>query len=259
MFKRHQNVGLGAGIATLAVSALLAASPASAVSLEARNSEETELRTTMTALGVDAADQDALIDKSNSGIAWDSFAGAEPTESTTAERDGYRVTTDRFADGSVIETGIELGREATAAELAAMIAEAALYLEPEYDGDYVLERATAEGVVAPMASGIDNCRFGYSAGVRYADNCHVYYHGISASNSFDANYQQWSGGSSAQYIAGSAKFVSLPVGVSNEQVNTYDGGTRIRYSFNTHMAGWGNVPGFLQLKVTSTSAVVTYG
>ncbi|WJM15763.1 hypothetical protein [Microbacterium arborescens] len=69
MFKRHQKVGLGAGIATLAVSALLVASPASAVSLEVPDSGETELRTTMTALGVDAADQDALIDKSNSGIA----------------------------------------------------------------------------------------------------------------------------------------------------------------------------------------------
>lgn len=214
----------------------------------------------MSALGVTATDQSALIDKTNTGVAWDSFAGAEPTESVTEVRDGYLVTTDRFADGSVIETGIEVGREATAAELEVMVAEAAPFLDPAYEGDYVVERAAAgEGIITPMASGINSCRFGNSAGVRYADNCHVYYHGISASSSFDANYQQWSRGSSAQYIAGTAKFVSLPIGVSNEQVNTYDNGTRIRYSFNTHVAGWGNIPGFLQLKVTPTSAVVTYG
>ncbi|WP_136024474.1 MULTISPECIES: hypothetical protein [unclassified Microbacterium] len=207
----------------------------------------------MSTVAVDPDTQDALVQKLEDGVLWDSMTGEAPVDVETEVRDGYTVTTEHFADGSVTETGQEIGQEATQAELAAMVAAAAPFLDDGYTGDYTVTPLTSR------ASGITSCKFGYSAGVRYASNCHIYYHGVTASNSFKANYQQWSGGSKAQYINGTAQFVSVTMTVSNEAVNTYDNGTRIRYSFTTGLAGWGSIPGYLQLKVTPTGTAVTYG
>jgi len=118
--------------------------------------------------------------------------------------------------------------------------------------DHVVEVVDPAGV-STMAHGIDNCRFGYSAGVRYADNCHVYYHGITWSNSFYANYQQWSTSSAAQYIGGTAQVVSV-LGVPNEQVLSRNNGREIRHSFNLSGGGWGNTPFWLDLRTTPTNA-----
>lgn len=237
------------GLAT----ALVVAAPASASGSSISLDEEANLRVALQDADLSPVVQDQLIQKTRDGISWDSVDGSAPVSTETEVKDGYEVTTSYFADGSVTETGVEVGREATPAELVTMVANAAPFLEEDYSGDYVVDRMSAR------ASGIDSCTFGYAAGVRYATGCHIFYHGITASNSFKADYQQWSGGSSTQYINGTAQFVSAVQTVSNEQVNSIDGGTGIRYSFNTALAGWGSIPGFLQLKVSSGGTLVTYG
>lgn len=246
-------LNMSCATAAALTAALFVGAPAHAAGSELSGTEEQEVRAALSAVAVDADTQDALVQKIEDGVLWDSMTGDAPVDVETEVRDGYTVTTEHFADGSVTETGQEIGREATPAELAAMVAAAAPFLEDGYAGDYTVTPITTR------ASGITSCKFGYSAGVRYASNCHIYYHGVTASNSFKANYQQWSGGSKAQYINGTAQFVSLTMTVSNEKVNTYDNGTRIRYSFTTGLAGWGSIPGYLQLKVTPTGTAVTYG
>lgn len=181
----------------------------------------------------------------------DSLSGEEAVATETHEKDGYRVTTQTFADGSESVTGVEIGVEATPAQLAQMVAEAEPYVPDEYDG--------GGPIAVPMATGIDQCTYGNSAGVHYAQNCHVYYHGISWSSSFRANYQQWSGGSGAQYINGTYNTVTFTGCISQEEVVSMDSGTRVRYRFNFMPACWASVPFWLDLKVTSTSAYATYG
>ncbi len=238
----------------VALSAVLfVGAPAHAAGSDLSSTNEQAIREALSTVAVDPDTQDALVQKLEDGVLWDSMTGEAPVDVETEVRDGYTVTTEHFADGSVTETGQEIGQEATQAELAAMVAAAAPFLDDGYTGDYTVTPLTSR------ASGITSCKFGYSAGVRYASNCHIYYHGVTASNSFKANYQQWSGGSKAQYINGTAQFVSVTMTVSNEAVNTYDNGTRIRYSFTTGLAGWGSIPGYLQLKVTPTGTAVTYG
>lgn len=185
----------------------------------------------------------------------DSLTGEEAVTTETLETDGYRVTTQTFADGSEAVTGVEIGVEATPAQLAQMIAAAEPYVPDEYDG--------GGPVVVPMATGIDQCTYGNSAGVYYSENCHVYYHGISWSSSFYANYQQWrggsAGGSAAQYIEGTHNTVTFTGCVNDEEVLSMDSGTRVRYRFNFQPACTASVPFYLDLKVTPTSVWAEWG
>jgi len=196
----------------------------------------------------------ALVAQYAQGIPFESETGAAPVERVTTIENGYEITTNTFSDGSKSVLGIELGVEASPSELEAMILEAEPFMDPDYDGDSIIVRPS----IMPMNTGISGCTTGTSAGISYWNNCHIYYHGITASNSFDANYQRGANHASAQYIAGTAKFVSFTMTVSNENVNVYNG-NRIRYSFNTSLNGIGNIPGYLQLTVSPTSATVQRG
>jgi hypothetical protein len=179
-----------------------------------------------------------------------------PVSTQVRIEDGYSVSIDALADGSVGETGNEIGRPATPDEVMMMQARARPLASPYYHGDPV----DHEDLIQPDATvGITSCVRGRNAGVVYAQNCHVHCNGVTASNSFNASYQQHPGGGKAQYIDGTAEFVSLVQSVDDEHVDVYDNGSRIRCSFSTSLNGFGNIPGFLQLKVTGTGAYVSRG
>jgi hypothetical protein len=218
--------------------------------------DDAALRKHMRSLGISADVQQHLVEKLTTGEPLDSMTGHAPVSTEVSIEGGYRVTTDTYADGSVGKTGYELGRPATRDELERMEVAAAPFASPAYRGDSIDHQT----VITPDASvGITGCMRGRDGGVVYAQNCHIYYNGVSASNSFDANYQQYPGVGKAQYIEGTAKFVSFVVSVSNEHVDVYDDGSRIRYSFTTSFNGLGSIPGFLQLEVTGSGAHVTRG
>lgn len=118
--------------------------------------------------------------------------------------------------------------------------------------EYGVEIGVPEGTMQARGAGISNCKTGSNAGVKFGQNCHVYYHGINWSSSFDADYSSWSSGASATYRAATAKTVSW-LGVSNEKVTkTSSSSSRIRYSLNLSAAGWGNTPFWLDMSVTSS-------
>lgn len=172
---------------------------------------------------------------------------ATVTATTTEDRDGYRVTTLQLSDGTTAESGVEIGVEATAEQLRRMIENAAAFVPEEFDGmSSTPERSDDE---PGRATGVDQCIHGTGASVKYAENCHVYYHGISRSSSFRANYQQWRNSAAAQYISGSRNTVSYVGSVSDELVlNTSQ--SRIRYQYNYHPAAIGTVAIWLDLVVT---------
>jgi hypothetical protein len=235
---------------------LALAQPASAAPSAGRSFDDAALRQHMSELGMDTNVQQRLIGKLRAGQSVDSMTATTPVSTNVWIRDGYTVSIDTYADGSVGETGYEIGRPATPDEVRTMQAAATPFASPSYRGDSVDHRSS----IRPDATvGITNCMRGRNAGVVYAQSCHVYYNGVSASNSFDANYQQYAGGGKAQYIDGTAKYVSFVTTVGNEHVDVYDNGSRIRYSFSTSFDGIGSIPGFLQLKVTGTGTHVTRG
>lgn len=207
--------------------------------------------------GVAKADRTALLVKAKSGQPWESVGG-KPVSVEGAIEDGYRTKLYRFSDGSVVKTGVQEGQEATAEELAIMVAEAAPYVNgSRVPGKPI--RVENGGLIQPRGTGFRGCTYGQSAGVFYGSNCHVYYEGISWSSAFKANYQRWRGGSGAQYVNGTRYTIAWTLTVDNEAVHSMQSGTRIQYSMNLHPARWGNIPFFLDFKVTSTSAYATYG
>lgn len=215
---------------------------------------ESQLSGSFDTLKIEADEREALIAHYAQGIPFESETGATPVERVTTVENGYEVTTNTFSDGSKSVLGIELGVEASAGELEAMILEAEPFMDPDYDGYSIVVRPS----ITPINTGISRCTTGTSAEISYWNNCHIYYHGITAPKSFDANYQRGANYSSAQYVAGTAKFVSFTTSVSNENVNVYNG-NRTRYFFNTSFNGFGNIPGYLQLTVSPTGAAVERG
>lgn len=204
-------------------------------------------------LGVSAVQRDALMRKLDDGIPWDSATGTDPQRTVLFESDGFSVTREYFADGSVTEYGIEIGVPATAAELARMISEAA----PFIPSTGAATQQTSQ--VSPMATGIRYCTTGVSAGVFYASNCEVYYHGISWSSAFRANYQRWASGAAAQYVNASAFTIAYTLCVTSENVYSLESNTRIRYAITLAPACIGNIPFWLDLKVSPSTAYATYG
>ena len=243
-------------LSVLALStAIVAPAQASSLDVSARPDAITEstIRADLEQLGVSEAQRDALVDKLDRGIPWESVAGADPVSSEALVKDGFNVTREYFSDGSVSEVGVEIGTPATEAQLKRMISEAP-------NG----ATATIAGVspsqqVSPMATGIQSCTYGSSAGVFYASNCEVYYHGISWSSAFNANYQRYSSGAAAQYLPATAHTVAFTLRVTSESVDSLEGNTRIRYSITLAPGCLGNIPFFLDLKVSSSTASATTG
>lgn len=252
MLKSRSKIVIGAAVACLGIGGLV--SPAVAAPTGAQN--DAELSATAAALegaDVSSAVQSGLLEKVERGELWDAATAAAPVSTDSRVDGSYQVTRDTYADGSYTEVGVEQGVEVFGDELAEIVERAKPYAaENGVVPDRVVEEV-ASGGVSTMAAGVENCRFGYSAGVRYADNCHVYYHGITWSNSFDANYQQWSTSSAAQYIEGTAQVVSI-LAVSNENVLSRENGREIRHQFNLSGGGWGNTPFWLDLRTTPTNA-----
>jgi hypothetical protein len=214
--------------AVASVSALLATSliagPASAVTPTVSAQQASELQSRMVDLGVKSSDVEDLTRTVAAGQRLDAeVPGTAPVSTSERTEGGYRVTTDRFEDGSVNEYGIEVG--------------------------------TPEDAPTTNGQGISGCTYGSNGGVKYGQNCHVYFHGINWSSSFNADWSSWSGGSSATYRSATAKTVSW-LSVGNEKVSKIESGTRIRYSLNLSAAGWGNTPFWLDMKVNSSGAHV---
>lgn len=250
---------LSIATATLASAILiapLAGSPAKADTQPGSSADETMLRLQLNNAGVDPEFHDSLVSTALAGGQWEAATGVAPISTDTFESEGYLVTVHEFSDGSRFETGVEIGIPATPQQLEVIVAEARPFvLGTEKTGRGGL---LGDGVqVAPLATGITGCTYGTSAGVYYANNCHVYYNGINWSSSFEANYQRWSGNAKAQYRAGTAQTVSW-LSVNNEAVQSLDNSRRIRYSMNLSAAGWGNAPFRLDLVVTPTTAYATY-
>lgn len=209
----------------------------------------------MSGLGIAESAKPALVTKFETGLAFDAETDAVPVSVVRSIEGGYSVERATYSDGSVSETGMGVSQEATPEQARAIIAEAAPFLDPNYVGDHVVYPG-----IQTMATGISGCLSTGGGRVVYHSNCHTYYNGITASNSFDANYQQFqTGGSAAQYIDGTAKFVSVIQSVTNEQVLSVGGGTGVKYSFVTSLAGWGSIPGYLQLNTSSGDRWVTAG
>jgi hypothetical protein len=249
--RRWSSLTAGAVLALLAL-----AQPANAAPHPHRAFDDSALRQHKSSLGMHAEVQGRLIVKLEAGQPVDDMTDSAPVSTQVRIKDGYSVSIDTYADGSVGETGNEIGRPATPDEVMMMQARARSLASPYYHGDPV----DHEDLIQPDATvGITSCVRGRNAGVVYAQNCHVHYNGVTASNSFNANYQQHPGGGKAQYIDGTAEFVSFVQSVDDEHVDVYDNGSRIRCSFSTSLNGFGNIPGFLQLKVTGTGAYVSRG
>lgn len=193
-------------------------------------------------LGVDSDVADELVSQLDRGILWDSMKGDKPIAERHSQTDRYNITRFEYADGSVSEVGVELPQEKVAA--------------PVLGSGSGIGRV---GTSLKSATGIDSCTYGGQGGsIVYAYNCHVYYNGVTWSSSFRADYQRGSV-AQAQYRSGTYNTVAYTLTVDNEQINVLDGGSRIRYSLNLHPAGWGNIPFYLDLKVTTGSAYATYG
>jgi len=58
--------------------------------------------------GLDAGTVDSLIGKWERGETWDSMSGAAPVSTNTQDVDGFTVTTDTFADGSINSMSVEI-------------------------------------------------------------------------------------------------------------------------------------------------------
>ena len=214
---------------------------------------------------VSKKDQAALLRKLDQGKPWDSMTSADPISIAPLHRSGYAGSVERFADGSVLEQGTELPRKATPAELDAAVKEASPFVPASAFMPASTSRspqfvpATWRKSSSRSATGIQLCTAGTSAGVSYKSNCQVYYSGISWSSSFRANYQQWASGAAAQYKQATRNTVAYTLTVSDEAVTSLNGGKWVRYSLNLHPAGWGNIPFWLDLRVSPTSAFATYG
>lgn len=240
----------------VALSATLLA-PASAISRQPDSPPVTitdsTIQSELLALGVSDTQRESLLLKLKSGVPWDSMSGASPVSVEEFEAGGFNVTRERFADGSTSEFGLEIGVQASPAQLAKMVSEA-----PSNTA-----KSTGAVTSAPQAStfgtGIQYCTTGTSAGVFYASNCQVYYHGITWSSAFRANYQRWSSGAAAQYVKASAYTIAYTLCVTSESVSTLLNKTRIRYAVNLAPACMGNIPFWLELRVSPTYAYATYG
>jgi hypothetical protein len=243
----------GSAAAVAAVFLAIASIPTGAIAAQTTNLDSDQsdsVKSHLASVGVDGATQDLLVTKMNSGTPWDSMTTAKPVRIESKIDGSFAVEIRHFADGSVSKSGTEIPRQATASELAAMIQAA----KPFVPVGTSTSPGSPQRGVTPMATGVRLCTYGNSAGVYYASNCQVYYDGISWSSSFRANYQRWSGGSAAQYVNGSRNTVAFTLTVSDEQIFSLEGATRIRYAMNLHPAGWGNIPFKLDLKVTSSQA-----
>lgn len=175
---------------------------------------------------------------------------------TSEDKDGFRVTTFQFSDGTTAESGVEIGIPATPEQLQRMIENAAEFVPDEFDGLSSAPERTTD--TASRAAGVDQCIYGTGASVKYAENCRVYYDGITWSSSFRADYQQWKNSSAAQYNLGTRNTVSFVGTVSDELVLNVSAG-RIRYQFNYHPAAIGTVPFWLDLVVTPNEAYAVTG
>lgn len=230
--------------------------PAQASNLESANEPdaltESAIRADLDRFGTSEAEQDLLLEKLERGIPWDSATGAKAVKSETFVENGFEVSRSYFSDGSVSETGIEIGVLATPAQLTQMISEASLREKPS------LERGSTSPQYTQQAVGISSCIYGSSAGVSYASNCKVYYSGISWSSSFRADYQRWASGAAAQYRNGTASTTAFTLCVTSESVYSLEGNTRIRYAVNLAPACIGNIAFKLDLKVSSSGAYATY-
>jgi hypothetical protein len=215
-------------------------------------STESAIRADLDRFGTSEAEQDLLLEKLEHGIPWDSATGAKAVKVESFVESGFEVSRSYFPDGSVSETGFEIGVLATPAQLTQMISEASRSEKPS------LESGSASPQYTQRATGIHSCTYGSSAGVSYASNCKVYYSGISWSSSFRADYQRWASGAAAQYRAGSGTTTAFTLCVSNENVYSLEGNTRIRYQVNLAPGCEGNLVFKLELKVSSSGAYATH-
>ena len=189
---RNRSLAI-ASLACLLATAAITQTPAAAHATSMKM-DVAKLSAHMASLGIREPVRDGLVTHLVHGHAVDSMTGTSPVSTVSKDVDGYSVTTTTYADGSVDERGLEISREATPQELKTMVAAAALASLTTNAS----RASRADGLTANLVStGITSCTRGSNAGVAYARGCHIYYNGISASNSFDANYQLYRGGSKA--------------------------------------------------------------
>ncbi|MBD8537680.1 MULTISPECIES: hypothetical protein [unclassified Frigoribacterium] len=250
---KKQMVGLSVAAAVCVLGTTLMGAPAIAAPAGVSQVELEKTKSSLAASDIAPAQQAELLQKVTDGELWDAASGKAAVSSTTKQQGDYKVTKDVYADGSYTEMGIEQGRQASPAELQAMIAQAKPFLDGTAKSNVVLPPKT--GGVSTQAQGVSNCVFGNNGGVRYAQSCHVYYHGVTWSNSFNANYQITPTSSKSQLIANSNKVVTV-LAVSNEIAFSRNNGRDIRHQFNLSAGGWGNTPFWLDLRTTTGGASV---
>lgn len=105
-----------AGICMTSVLLLGGAAAANAQSLpvETSSSDDTrELRSNLTAMGIDGETQESLIAELEAGNLWDSMNGAAAVSTSTVEENGFTQERRVYADGSVGISEVEIPVEAS--------------------------------------------------------------------------------------------------------------------------------------------------
>lgn len=116
--KRHAILAMTAFIsaAGLMFGPVAGASADEAPVVPLSQTEEQQIRDLLTKYDVPAADQDVLVEKTLDGVLWDvNSSGTVPSSTEKAVIDGFNYTIERFADGSVSATGLEIPVEAPSA------------------------------------------------------------------------------------------------------------------------------------------------
>lgn len=150
---KKQMVGLSVAAAVCVLGTTLMGAPAIAAPAGVSQVELEKTKSSLAASDIAPAQQAELLQKVTDGELWDAASGEAAVSSTTKQQGDYKVTKDVYADGSYTEMGIEQGRQASPAELQAMIAQAKPFLDGTVKSHVVLPPPRrVESPLKPRAS-----------------------------------------------------------------------------------------------------------
>jgi hypothetical protein len=205
---------------------LLAAAPANAAT-----TDETEIRSWMSSHQISEQDQAGILAKLRAGDLPDSSQpGAIPVSSSSVIEGNWETVTSRFADGSVLVSG--------------------------------LERAVVPaGTFRPNS--ISGCSYSTGSGYTTATNCRIYQDSSIGTIEFRANYQRYSGGSqitnarqasmSTRYGTADAPSLTIAVAKGNATVPAV---ATAHTKYTSHNSS-SSEDVYLSLRVTAGSAYTT--
>lgn len=121
MRKTFRAMVLGAALAVGLTG--IAAGPAPATGTDdglLAPSAEAHIRSELTRYGVTGSVQDDLVEKAREGILWDNMSGVAPIETSTSQSGAMQETVERYPDGSISVTSLEVPSEAPAGQIGTM-------------------------------------------------------------------------------------------------------------------------------------------